>query len=279
MLVKMVKAAAVQVRNSGYIKNIDENFKRIERQIENAVSQDAEILCLPEYFSINSGMFSMDKNFLTTLDINKENTLGFLKDISQKYWIIIVGNVLEEIDEKYYNVAYIYEKGSLIGRQVKIHPTRGERALGISPGREIKVFKTSIGQIGVLVCADVLYPEMCRVLGLMNAEIVLNPVVSFYKEIDLTKDARRSLYISRAYDNSYYMIKAGGTGKSFTGLKIVGRSLIVAPWGILKSYTDENKEEILIADLDMDLLREMRRENYSLVDRIPEAYQILVKHI
>jgi len=263
----LIKAAAIQVQKD---KEVKKNFKRIEKLIERAISKNSDIICLPEYFS-------MDSNFLKTLDENKEDTLSFLKDISQKYGIIILGNVLEEIEERYYNIAYIYEKGSLIGKQVKIHPTRGERALGITPGREINAFESSIGRIGVLVCADVLYPEMCRILGLMNIDIVLNPVVSFYRDTDPTKDARRALYISRAYDNSYYIIKAGGIGKSITGLKIVGRSLIVAPWGILKYSTDENKEEVVTADLDIDLLKEIRKENYSLTDRVPEAYKLLIK--
>jgi len=270
----LVKAAAIQVRCD---EKLDKNFKEIEKHIKSAVSQDAKIICLPEYFSINSEMFSMGNSFSKILSDNREDTLNFLDGASQKYGIIISGNVLEEIEEKYYNVVYIYENGSLIGQQVKIHPTRGEMTIGITPGREIKVFKTSIGFIGVLVCADVLYPEMCRILGLMNADIVLNPVVSFYKDVDLTKEARRSMYISRAYDNSYYIIKAGGIGRSFTGIKIVGRSLIVAPWNILKSSTDENKEEVVIADLDLDLLRDIRKENYSLVDRSPEAYKLLIK--
>lgn len=112
----MIKAAAIQVQKD---KEVKKNFKRIEKLIERAISKNSDIICLPEYFS-------MDSNFLKTLDENKEDTLSFLKDISQKYGIIILGNVLEEIEERYYNIAYIYEKGSLIGKQVKIHPTRGK---------------------------------------------------------------------------------------------------------------------------------------------------------
>ena len=264
----MVKVASLQTKVG---KKSSESFKSAEKLIEKSVSLGAQILCLPEYFS-----FSLENFEIASYS---EETLQFLSDNSKKYDVLIVGNTIEEIDNRYYNVASLYKDGDLVGKQVKIHPPKGERLLGLSCGRNIEVFETTFGKIGVLVCADVLYPEVCRILGIMGADIVLNPVVSMYKEKDITKDARDSIFVSRSYDNSYFLIKTGGVGKTpFSRSKAVGRSLISAPWGILKRYIDENREEVLIADLDLDLLKEIREENYSLTDRNPEAYYKLLTY-
>jgi predicted amidohydrolase len=261
-----VIAASIQMR-VGY--SSEEVYSEVKGLIEDAASRGADVICLPEYF------FGLSRSYEATY----ERTIEFLADTSRDYDLIIAGNVIERSTREcgYYNTCLVYENGRLIGRQRKVHPTENEERFGLKRGDSFDVIKSGVCTLGVLLCADILYPEACRVLGLKGAEIVFNPVVSTYKDDDITKDARRAMFISRSYDNCYFLIKAGGVGRSPFGKEIVGRSLIAAPWGILASAKDERKTGVILANLDFDSLRRVREENYSLRRRVKGAYLPLIE--
>ena len=256
-------------------RSLDENFKEAEILTEQAADEGAKAICLPEYFFTPSKINSFPPSGYSKV---QKRIIDFLKGVSKDYKLVVAGNILEEsIEGGYFNTCLIYENGKKIGMQRKVHPTEREEKFGLKHGDEFEIFNSKIGKLAVLVCADVLYPEAGRVLGLKGADIVFNPVVSFYVEDDVTKQARSCLFVGRCYDNGYFLIKAGGVGKSLSGNKIVGRSLITAPWGVLASAKNEDKPEVLIANLDMDLLHKVREENYSLTRRTKEAYEPLVE--
>lgn len=255
-------------------RSFDENLKEAVQLIKKASDKDVNAVCLPEYFFTPNKFSSFSSSNYSKI---YTKILDFLEGASKDYNLILVGNILEESDGGYYNTCLIYESGTLIGKQRKVHPTEREDQFGLKRGDGFEIFKSKIGKLAVLVCADVLYPEAGRVLGLKGADIVFNPVVSFYVENDVTKEARTCLFVGRSYDNDYFLVKAGGVGKSPFGAKIVGRSLITAPWGVLASAMDEDKREVVIANLDMDLLQKVRAENYSLRRRTKEAYRPLVE--
>lgn len=263
-------AASIQMRVG---RSLDENLSEAGRLIAEAVDRGAEVACLPEYFS-TPGVTVPSKS---TQDKVYKRTLEFLRDASKAHEIILAGNTIELREDGYYNSCFIFECGLQIGKHTKVHLTEGEGRFGLKNGKDFSVFESKIGTIGVLICADVLYPEAGRILGLKGADIVFNPVVSFFKEEDITKGARNSIFISRSYDNDFFILKAGSVGKSPFGSKIAGRSLIASPWGILASAKDEFKSEVLLAALDMKLLKKIRKENYSLYRRVKEAYSPLVK--
>jgi predicted amidohydrolase len=262
-----IRAASIQMRIG---RSLDENLDDAKRMIEDASSQEADVICLPEYFFASHSLLT--KGYSTIY----EKTRCFLEDISSDYDLIIAGNVIEPSGGNHFNTCFIYECGKLIGEQRKVHLTKGEEKFGLKNGEELDVFTSKICTLGVLVCADVLYPEACRVLGLKGADVVFNPVVSVYRVNDITKEARPSLFVSRSYDNCYFLLKAGGIGHSPFGKKIVGRSLIAAPWGIIASASDERGEDVVIATLDFELLKKIRDENHSLRRRVRSAYLPLI---
>ncbi|MDY6966113.1 MAG: carbon-nitrogen hydrolase family protein [Halobacteriota archaeon] len=265
-----IVAASIQMRIGG---SLDQNIEEADRLIKDAADRGAQVVCLPEYFSIPHAIIPSKEVYLKV----HERTIDFLRDASRDYNLIVAGTMIESKEGGYFNTCFIYERGRLLGKQTKVHLTEREEKFGLKHGDEFLVFESGIGVLGVLICADVLYPEAGRILGLKGAEIVLNPVVSFYRDDDPTREARSSMFVSRSYDNDYFLLKAGGVGKSQFGTKIVGRSLITAPWGVLASAKDENGSEIVIASLDMNLLKEVKKEDYSLYRRIKEAYRPLVE--
>ncbi|MDF2955651.1 carbon-nitrogen hydrolase family protein [Candidatus Alkanophaga liquidiphilum] len=270
----MLTAAVIQMRVG---RHFEKNLEEASLLVSEAASEGAELICLPEYF------FAESFKGKTPAEVHKntyEHTVSFLRGLSARYNVMLAGTVLEKVETatepRYFNTCLVYDSGKLLLKQRKVHLTEGEERWGLSCGDSFCVTSCRGFKIGVLVCADVLYPEAGRLLGLLGADVVLNPVISRFYEHDPTKDARQCIFVARAYDNSFFILKTGGVGISPFGNKIVGRSLAAAPWGVLAMPRDENKPEVLVVQLDFGLLRRLRSENYSLTRRNRKAYEPLL---
>ncbi len=251
-----MKVAAIQCRIG--------DLKSAERIAVEAVEGGAEFVLFPEYFSYTR--FSMEE---------AEKTLKFLERFSREFDVVAIGNAAVD-DNGLKNRAFIFDSGDVVGYQDKVHPTRVERALGITCGERLSVFGVRGVKVCILVCADILYPELCRVAGIKGAEIAFNPVVSFKRSELPGAEYRYCLYFTRSFDNGYAVVKAGGFGYTFTGSQAVGRSLIATFDGILARASGEEKEEAITAKIDVGRIREARKLNYSLSDRNVKAYYELV---
>lgn len=236
------------------------DFRSAERLSVEAIEKGAEILLYPEYFSYSE--FSLEIG---------EKTMEFLKRISEEFKVVTCGNIVWK-EDLMFNRAFVFDSGEIVAFQDKIHPTKTERFYGINPGKKLKVFGIRNAKICILICADILYPELCRVAALKGAEVALNPVVSFKHSELPGKNLRHCLYFARSFDNCYAIVKAGGFGRTFTGSEAVGRSLIATFEGIIASSKLEEAEEAIVASLDLESIRRYREINYSLRDRNVEAY-------
>ncbi|MCX8172033.1 MAG: carbon-nitrogen hydrolase family protein [Archaeoglobaceae archaeon] len=244
------------------------DLKSAEKLSNEAVEKEAEILLYPEYFSYST----------LSPEVGKK-TLDFLKKISKEHSVVTCGNLMFN-SEKLTNRAFIFDSGEVVGYQDKVHPTKVEKTLGISPGDRLNVFTVRKTKICVLVCADILYPELCRIAGLKEVEIALNPVVSFKHSELPGEKLRYCLYFARSFDNCYAIVKASSIGRTFTGNEAVGRSLIASFDGILAKSKSEESEEAVVADVDLSRVRNYRQINYSLRERNVEAYiDLLEKNI
>ena len=262
--------AAIQMRVG---RSFDENLREVQKMVPEAAEKGATIVALPEYFYFPQ---VDDQPLEEAASLTFDQTFKVLKDLSHEKRILIEACLIENDSGSLFNTAFLFKDGKVVGRQRKVHVTAKEVKLGVSKWDNFETVELDRLKLGVLVCADVLYPEACRVLGLFGCDIVFNPVVSFFNDVDVTKDARDCLFVSRAIDNDYFLIKPSGIGKTPWGRKIVGRSLIAAPWGVIARYENENVPQVLTAELDLDLLRQLRRENYSLTDRVKNAYKPLL---
>jgi predicted amidohydrolase len=251
-----IKVTAVQSRIG--------DLSSAERVAKIAIEDDSELLLFPEYFTYSK----------LSLDISGE-TLRFLENFSREYGVAVCGNVVVAENDSYFNRAFLFEDGELKGFQNKIHPTRNERKLGIKRGDKLELFYVRKVPVCILVCADILYPELCRVAALKGADVVLNPVVSFKHSELPGVEYRHCLYFTRSFDNCYGIVKAGGFGRTFTGSVAVGRSLIATFDGIIAKSRSEDDEEAVTAEINLDRIREYRKINYSIHDRNVNAYKEL----
>lgn len=258
----MVRVTAVQMRHDGPLQA---NLDRAGRLLAKAADGGADLALLPEYFFAGA-------DEAPPVDAGAR-VREVLSEASADLGIAVAGNVVEPADDGLRNVGVVYVDGDPVLEQPKIHPMPRERELGVAPGDGYDVADVAGVPVGVIVCADILFPEVARVLSLDGARVILNPVMSPYRSDDPTRDAREAVYVARAYDSGAFVLKAGGVRSD----DVVGRSLVAAPWGIQARYRDEHAEQLLSADLDLERLEAFRTDRARFPARRPAAYRGLVE--
>jgi predicted amidohydrolase len=234
-----------------------------------AATAGAQLALLPEYWFLPRGDGPpRDPEGLSA------GAREAVQDISRDLGLAIAGNALARHEGHLHNTLFVFDRGALVGQQDKLHPMPTEERWGVLPAHDLVPFAWQGARVGGVVCADVLHPEGVRILALRGAEVLLVPVMSWLKPNDRGKDARKAMFVARAYDNACFVLKAGSVSGPGPG-RLVGRSLVAAPWGMLAEARDELGEEVVLADLDLDQLREERRRSLSLPRRRPEAYGAL----
>lgn len=262
-------AACVQMEHA---PSLGEALDRADRLVAEAADRGADLVLLPEYWFVpRDGSMTVE----TAADFGK--VPGFLEEASERHRVALAGNGPRLDDGDLQNACYVYDVGDEVLVQPKLHPMPREEEQGVAATSGLEVAGVRGARVGVAVCADVLYPEVPRILSLRGADVILCPVMSPYRgadDEDPTRSAREALFVGRAYDASAYVLKAGGFTSPDEG--VVGRSLVTAPWGTLARYHDQWSQEILQADLDVERVRAHREGRVSLERRAPWAYRDLV---
>lgn len=248
-----MKVSAIQMEIGN---DLEINLENARRLIEISATVGSRLVCLPEYFAIPP--FSvMDR--VTIYEETYEATITMLQEVSRVNRLCIVGGSLirKRHDGLYFNSCPVYDMGVLIALQDKIHITTRERTWGLSGGDRLQVFKVDGVKVGVAICADILFPKTTASLRDQEAKLLVVPLTSPVREKDVTQKNRDCIFVARAFDNNVYVIKTGSVGRTASGLKVAGRSLVAAPHGVLLKAKSETDEEVLTIDLDIAKLNEM----------------------
>ncbi len=138
------------------------------------------------------------------------------------------------------------------------------------PGEEIVVSKTASGAgLGMSVCYDLRFPELYRILALRGAQVLAVPSAF---TLTTTRDHWEVLLRARAIEDQAFVIAANQIGVSGAGGASGGRSLIVDPWGVVLAQAPD-AETVILADLDLAKVEEVRERLPSLANRRPDAYR------
>ncbi|MCA1813845.1 MAG: carbon-nitrogen hydrolase family protein [Halobacteriales archaeon] len=258
-----LRVACVQMRLG---RSVAEGEQAALRWLGRAKDAGARLALLPEYWFLPEG------ERLDALDARFDGLDGWLQRASKELGMTVAANAPVR-DGGLWNRLLVYDDGRLVGQQDKVHPMPTEERWGVQAAQRIAALPWDV-KLGGLVCADVLHPEQARLLALQGAELLLNPVMSFRRRNDDTREARRAMFLARAYDNACFVLKAGSIAEDGPA-KLAGRSLIAAPWGMLAEAPRDDAEELLLADLDLPRLREERKRSLSLDRRNPKAYAAL----
>jgi N-carbamoylputrescine amidase len=250
--------------------------------IHDAGKQGVQILCLQEIFNGPYFCPGQDKRWYDAAEPVPGPTVEKLAPIAAKYGMAIVVPIYErEQAGVYYNTAAILDAdGSYLGKYRKTHipQTSGfwEKYFFRPGNLGYPVFKTRYATIGAYICYDRHFPEGARALGLAGAEIVYNPSATV---AGLSQHLWKIEQPAHAIANGYFVgaINRVGTEAPWNIGKFYGNSYFVDPRGQIIACGSEDKDELVVAELDLDMIEDVRRTWQFFRDRRPDAYGPLVE--
>jgi len=250
--------------------------------VHDAGKQGVQILGLQEIFNGPYFCPSQDPKWYDAAEAIPGPTTKVMQDLAKQYEMAIVVPLYErEQAGVYYNSAAVIDAdGSYLGKYRKQHipQTSGfwEKYF-FKPGNlGYPVFKTRYGNVGVYICYDRHFPEGARLLGLNGAEIVFNPSATV---AGLSQYLWKLEQPAHAVANGYFVAASNRVGeeKPWNIGRFYGTSYIVDPRGNFLCTASEDKDEIVVADCDLDLIEEVRRTWQFYRDRRPETYGDMCK--
>jgi len=250
--------------------------------IHDAGKKGVQILCLQEIFNGPYFCPGQDKRWYDAAEPVPGPTLEKLAPIAAKYQMAMVVPLYErEQAGIYYNTAAILDAdGSYLGKYRKTHipQTSGfwEKYFFRPGNTGYPVFKTRYATIGAYICYDRHFPEGARALGLAGAEIVYNPSATV---AGLSQHLWKIEQPAHAIANGYFVgaINRVGTEAPWNIGKFYGNSYFVNPRGEIIACGSEDNDELVVAELDLDMIEEVRRTWQFFRDRRPDAYGSLVE--
>lgn len=251
-------------------KDLDELMQQAEYFIDAVSGYRADFALFPELF--NAPLMSAYNHLSEPEAIRK--LAAYTKEIIQRFAElaisyninIITGSMPEMVDNALYNVGYLCKRDGGIERYEKIHVTPDEaRVWGLQGGNTLCTYDTDCGRIGILICYDVEFPELSRILAMEGIDILFVPFLT-----DTQNGYSRVRYCAqaRAIENECYVAIAGSVGNlpKVHNMDIqYAQSMVFTPCDFsfptngIKAEATPNTEMILIADVDIDMLRELNQ--------------------
>jgi N-carbamoylputrescine amidase len=279
---RIVKCAHIQASNpkhEGTVLEIKEAMidKHIP-MIEEAGKKGVQILCLQEIFFGPYFCAEQDIKWYESAETVPGPTTERLSKYASKYKMVMIIPVYEKtLEGVYYNTAAVIDAdGRYLGKFQKIHiphtwPGFWEKFY-FKPGNQgFPVFETAYAKIGVFICYDRHFPECARILALGGAEILFNPSATV---------AGKSQYLweleqpAQAVANGVFIGANNRVGleKPWEFGRFYGSSYFCDPRGQIITKGSDDKDEVVSADLDLDIIREVRDGWQFFRDRRPEMY-------
>jgi len=249
--------------------------------IEEAGKKGVQVLSFQEVFTQPYFCPSQDKKWYAAAEqIPDGYTTKLMQEYAKKYNMVIVVPIYEEdITGVYYNTAAVIDAdGKYLGKYRKTHIPQVAgfwEKFFFKPGfSNWPVFDTAYLKLGVYICYDRHFPEGWRALALNGAEYIVNPSATV---AGLSQYLWKLEQPASAVANGCYIgaINRPGTEAPWNIGKFYGSSYIVNPRGEFLVEASEDKDELIIADMDMDVVREVRNQWQFFRDRRPETYPLL----
>lgn len=285
----VVRIGLVQWQMRPY-KDLGELMQQAEYFIDAVSGYRADFALFPEFF--NAPLMA-ENNHLSEPDAIRElakhtdTIVQQFSELSISYNINIISGSMPELkDGHLYNVGYLCKRDGGIERYEKIHVTPDESKIwGMQGGNGLKVFDTDCGKIGILICYDVEFPELGRLLADEGMDILFVP---FLTDTQNGYSRVRHCAQARAIENECYVAIAGSVGNlpNVKNMDIqFAQSVVFTPCDFafptngIKAEATANAEMILIADVDIDLLRELNQFGSvrNLKDRRKDVFELRKK--
>jgi N-carbamoylputrescine amidase len=279
-MARIVRGALVQTTWTG------DKDSMIEKHVEyakKAADQGAQVMCFQELFYGPYFCQVQDtKYYGYTEHIPDGPTTKMMQELAKETGMVLVVPMYEEDNTGvYYNTAAVIDAdGTYLGKYRKTHIPQVAgfwEKFYFRPGNlGYPVFETAVGKVGVYICYDRHFPEGARALGINGAEIVFIPSAT---SRGLSQHLWRIEQTSHAIANGYFVGTINRVGIEPLGDNdFYGQSYFCTPRGeFVGEVGDAHEEELLVRDLDLDLIQEVRNVWQFYRDRRPDAYESLVK--
>ena len=288
-MVRMIRAGLIQASVGNDAPTAMESLKKylIEKHIaliENAADQGVEVLCLQELFYGPYFCAEQDQRWHAMAEgVPDGPTVRLMQDVAKRHGMALIVPIYEEsMPGVYYNTAAVLDSdGSYLGKYRKSHiphlaPGFWEKFY-FKPGNcGYPVFQAKSAKIGVYICYDRHFPEGARELGLNGAEIVFNPSATV---AGLSEHLWGLEQPAHAVANGYFVgaVNRVGYEQPWNIGEFYGRSYFCNPRGQIIAQGSRDQDEVIVADLDLDEIQEVRRTWQFFRDRRPETYGSLAK--
>ncbi len=286
---RIVRGGLIQAVLSEPATSAPEKIKRsmIDKHVAligQAAGQGVQVLCLQELFY--GPYFCAEQStkwYAMTERIPDGPTVKLMCDLARKHRMVIVVPIYEEeLTGVYYNTAAVIDAdGTYLGKYRKTHiphcdPGFWEKFYFRPGNLGYPVFDTKAGKVAVYICYDRHFPEGARCLGLNGAEIVFNPSATV---AGLSEYLWKLEQPAHAVANQYFIgaINRPGTEGPWNIGEFYGTSYFCDPRGRIMAEGKRVEDDIVVADLDLDLIREVRNVWQFFRDRRPEAYGGIVE--
>jgi N-carbamoylputrescine amidase len=260
--------------------SIDKHLKMIEQ----AARQGTQILCMQELFAGPYFCAEQSARWYGMVErIPEGPTVQLMREVARRFGMALVVPVYEEeMAGVYYNTAAVIDAdGSYLGKYRKHHiphcaPGFWEKFYFRPGNLGYPVFKTKFADIGIYICYDRHFPEGARILGLRGAEIVFNPSATV---AGLSEYLWKLEQPAHAVANGYFVgaINRVGREQPWNIGEFYGQSYFCTPRGKIVAEGARDKEQLVVADLDLDEIREVRQVWQFFRDRRPETYRELIE--
>lgn len=269
-----IKIAAIQMPT---VADKMENVRTVKTYLEKIKDENPDFVILPEMFCCPY----QTENFPIYAEKEGGPVWQQLSGYAKQYGIYLIGGSMPEKDAEgnVYNTSYIFDReGKQIGKHRKVHlfdiDVKGGQTFKesdtLTAGDSDTVFDTEFGKMGVMLCFDIRFPELSRMMVNDGARIVFVPAAFNMT----TGPAHWELsFRTRALDNQIYMVGCAPARDVSAGYISWGHSIVTDPWGRVTGMLDEN-EGILLAELDMDYEEQVREELPLLKSRRKDIYQL-----
>jgi N-carbamoylputrescine amidase len=272
----------------------NDNLQKAIDRVAEATQRGAQVVCLPELFQTQYFCQREDTFLFDLAEPIPGPTTTKLSEVAHKHGIVLIASLFEKrAPGIYHNTAAVFDTdGALRGIYRKMHipddPLYYEKYYFTPGDLGFRAHDTQVGKLGTLVCWDQWYPEGARLTALQGASVLFYPTAIGWHPAEKAEfgktqhDAWRTIQRAHAIANGVYVgvvnrvgFETGNIrGKSAPGqgLEFWGGSFLCDPFGTVIAEASHDKEEILIGEVDLRKMEDIRRNWPFLRDRRIDSY-------
>jgi len=265
-----VKVNIGMIQMESKVGRVEENMAKARKLTKDAVLEKADIICFPELFSTGYNLGMLGKEIIKLGMEYYDYTINIISECAAENSVHIIAPIprLSEMRDVLYNSAVVFDHhGQVLGSYNKMHMFALEKFY-FKDGWDYQIFNTPFGKIGIAICLDLGFPEVCRSLCLDGADVIFAPSAWMIEDEDIW-----DLNVpQRALENNLFLVGVNAVGNE-GGLHLFGKSKICNPRGKIIKELPKDKEIVSVTTIDFDELMEHRTYLPYLRDRKPPAYK------